>query len=159
MRHQYILITALAAKALAACECGYSVNGTNAEYFGLFTNAHETDFLHVSDKSSITTTGWLPQVYNVTAQNAHGEYGKSFQWGNVVPNPMPDGQWNGDAIGVGDPGLQLWVRSELEEGMVPVAEIATAPDNMLYGSFRSGVKMTGINGTCGAFFWYRNDSE
>lgn len=158
MRYPSILLTGFVAQVLAACECGYSVNGTTAEYFGLFTNAFETDFLHVHDMSD-SATGWTAQAYNVTAQNAHGEYGKSFQLGNVIANPMADGHWNGDAMGVGDPGLQLWVRSELEEELVPVAEIATEPYDMLYGSYRAGIKVTGMNGTCGAFFWYRNDSE
>ncbi|KAK4988228.1 hypothetical protein LTR50_004054 [Elasticomyces elasticus] len=43
--------------------------------------------------------------------------------------------------------------------MVEMGEIVTERDDMLYGSFRVGMKTTGVPGTCAAFFWYRNDTQ
>lgn len=65
----------------------------------------------------------------------------------------------------GPPGLQLWVRGvnnlsdyvatdPSERGkMVRVAEIDSLRDDIRYGSFRIGMKMAEVEGTCAAFFW------
>lgn len=53
----------------------------------------------------------------------------------------------------GDAGLQLWVGSTLVDGLVPMGEIASKRADMAYGSFRIGMKVTSVSGTCGAFFW------
>ena len=62
-----------------------------------------------------------------------------------------------------DPGLQLWVRSTLVgnpgQKLVPSAEIVSPREDILYGSFRIAMKTTQINGTCSAFYFYRNDSQ
>lgn len=108
---------------------------------------------------SIGTTGWLPQVYNTAAEDTHGEFGTSKQLGNIVANPLPEGQYGGVPATVGDAGLQLWVRSEVEQGLVPVAEIVSPRNDIMYGSFRASIKFSAMNGTCGAFFWYHNDSS
>ena len=47
----------------------------------------------------------------------------------------------------------------LNDKLVPSAEIVTEREDILYGSFRIGMKTTDINGTCSAFFFYRNDTQ
>lgn len=34
-----------------------------------------------------------------------------------------------------------------------MAEIVTNRSDIMYGSFRAGMKIAAVNGTCGAFFW------
>ena len=57
--------------------------------------------------------------------------------------------------------MQLWVGTAAEavDGLVSMGEIAAARDDIVYGSFRAGIKVTTVPGTCGAFFWYRNNTE
>lgn len=83
---------------------------------------------------------------------------------DLIPNFITDRyDWFGQGISGGDPGLQLWVRSSLiqdsGEQLVPCAEIISERDDILYGSFRIAMKTTGVNGTCGAFYFYRNESQ
>lgn len=80
--------------------------------------------------------------------------GKQAELSNVIPNPLKDSSaWSGSGINGGDAGLQLWVRANDSDGMVPIGEIDGTRDDMLYGSFRVGMKLSPVNGTCGAFFW------
>ncbi|GAB7339221.1 hypothetical protein MBLNU457_5879t1 [Dothideomycetes sp. NU457] len=166
-----LIISLLAAVVACTCECGYTVNSTSSPACSLFTEAFETDFLHLRDLANESTvsddpkkaTGWVPQAYNTTPSDARGEYGKSMMLSNLVTNPVPNmSTWGGQGS---DPGLQLWVRQELvplsgtTSEMVSGAEIASTRDDMLYGSFRVGAKFSSVNGTCGAFFFYRNDSS
>lgn len=140
------------------CECGFSVNTTSTNHYGLFTNIVETDFLHATNVtySGVGSTGWMPQVYNVTAEQSRGEYGRLNNLSTIVTSPLSAGEWSGQpANGPGDPGLQLWVRSEVEDGLVPTAELALQDDDILYGSFRVAMKVPRINGTCSAFFLYQ----
>lgn len=112
----------------------------------------EADFLHLSQVG--TSFGWQPQAYNVTAEDARGSFGKQAETGNVIPNPLKDANaWLGEAVNGGDAGLQMWVRGQDSNGMVPMAEIDGTRSDLLYGSFRIGMKATSVNGTCGAFFW------
>ncbi|OCL12042.1 glycoside hydrolase family 16 protein, partial [Glonium stellatum] len=139
------------------CECGYSVNRTSDSSFKVFTELLETDFLH---SENLTGAGWTPQEYNVSHQAARGPYGKQFRVSNVVANPLRDEySWAGSSVNGGDAGLQLWVRSNDSDGLVGAAELAAQRTDVLYGSFRIGVKMSGVQGTCAAFFWFRNDSQ
>jgi hypothetical protein len=145
-----------ATTASAGCECGYSVNGTESEY-AIFTDAIETDFLHVKDSSQ---HGWIPQDYNTSADQANGPYGMAKQNRNLMSNYI-DNEWkfSGPGIDGAEPGLQLWVHPEGGDGDVPCAEIVSERDDILYGSFRIAMKTTNVNGTCSAFFVYRNDSQ
>ncbi|KAF2762856.1 concanavalin A-like lectin/glucanase [Pseudovirgaria hyperparasitica] len=143
---------------LASCECGYSVNSTTDEKHAVFTDLHETDFLHISDLN--TPTGWRPQDYKVSPRDARGPYGKSFSIANVIPNPMKNNyDWAGESARGGDAGLQLWVRSKVQTVNVGSAELAGDRQDMLYGSFRVAMKMSRYSGTCGAFFWYSTDTQ
>lgn len=135
--------------ARADCECGYTVNST------LYTDLIETDFLHLAN--IIDDTDWQAQNYTVTPELARGPYGKNASVSNVIANPLKSQyDWAGDGINGGDAGLQLFVRGGApQDGLIPMAEVATARIDMLYGSFRAGMKVTGTPGTCGAFFWVR----
>jgi len=167
-----LIISLLAALAACACECGYTVNSTSSPAYSLFTEAFETDFLHLynlANQSAVSenpnkATGWTPQAYNITPSDARGPYGKAAMLSNLLTNPFPNKTtWGGLEQG-SDPGLQLWVRQALvplsgTSQMVSSAEVASTRDDMLYGSFRVGAKFSSVNGTCGAFFFYRNDSS
>ena len=140
-----LLLTVL---VLADCECGYTVNST------LYTDLIESDFLHINNITN--DTDWQVQEYTVSADLARGPYGKQASTDNVVANPLKSQyDWSGDGVNGGDAGLQLIVRGGTPDkgGLVPMAELATTRDDMLYGSFRAGMKITNVNGTCGAFFW------
>lgn len=146
--------------------CGFTVNRTDSLYSAVFTEVFETDFLHGYDVTidSLHEHGWTPQVYNVTPGAARGPYGKAAMLDSVRGNPIGNQwDWVGPGIRGADPGLQLWVRNMLVgdagELMVPMGEIVSKRADMLYGSFRIGVKYTSQPGTCSAFFWYRNDSQ
>lgn len=133
----------------ANCQCGYTVDSL------LYTDLIETDFQHVKDISS--NTDWAPQEYTVDAATARGPYGKNTSTGNVIANPLKkkDGSTAESVLG-GDAGLQLFVRGGVPaNGLIPVAEMSSERTDLWYGSFRAGMKLTGIKGSCGAFFWVR----
>jgi len=118
----------------------------------LYTDILETDFLHL--RSLKSNPCWVSQQYNVTAAVGRGKYGKEATLANVVPNPYTNlASSSGTSLHGGDAGLQLWVGSTLVDGLVPMGEIASKRADMTYGSFRIGMKVTSISGTCGAFFW------
>lgn len=162
-----IALLALASYASATpwhCKCGYSVNKTDSEHFGLFTHVAETDFFHagsVGDKKhSFAVPGWDGETGNKTAEEANRAVGYSKQLGNVIANSLPEGRWGGQPRTVGDAGLQLWVRSGLENDLVPVAAInnmeaiaSKSTSRMLYGSYRAAIRFSGMNGTRGEFSW------
>lgn len=134
------------------CACGYTVNATTSTTYAIFTELLETDFTHLSDIRS--NDCWVPQQYNQTASKARGKYGKAATLQNVISNPYASTtQWAGHGINGGDAGLQLWVNNTVVDGMVTMGEIASQRMDMLYGSFRVGMKVTGTPGTCGGFFY------
>ena len=146
----YTFLLSVAALVLPAlvradCECGYVVNST------LYTDLLETDFLH----SSSVTTDWQAQKYSVQPQVSRGPYGKDAEVANVVPNPLKSkDDWSGNGTKGGEAGLQLIVRGGIpKDRLIPMAELVSTREDMLYGSFRTAMRMTGTNGTCGAFFW------
>lgn len=159
------LTTAQISTEKALCPCGRTVNATGAETsWALFTELFESDFLHAAELKAQDKNTWIPQAYNVTPEASRGPYGKVSEVGNVVTNQngrMYD--WNGPGMRGEDPGLQLWVRKDavrVDGGSgVPMAEIVSARDDILYGSFRIGMKTTQVSGTCGGFFFYRNDTN
>ena len=141
------LLLLLTPLAHADCECGYTVNSA------LYTDLLETDFLHLPNIT--LDTDWQPQNYTVSPAAARGPYGKNATIGNVIANPLQNNNsWAGEGVLGGDPGLQLWARGGTPaNGLIPMAEVASAREDMLYGSFRAAMKLTGTSGTCGAFFW------
>ncbi|PWW79638.1 Glycoside Hydrolase Family 16 protein, partial [Tuber magnatum] len=138
--------------ANADCECGYSLNST------VFTDLIESDF--TLPQNITGNTDWVLQEWQVDKEASKGPYGRKTQMQNVVSNPSV--QHNISSKGVnGDPaGLELFVRKLEDNGEhIGVAEADTRRTDMLYGTFRAGIKTTSINGTCGAFFWYLNDTQ
>ncbi|KAF2138694.1 glycoside hydrolase family 16 protein [Aplosporella prunicola CBS 121167] len=153
------VISQLPNTASAKCECGYSLNKTTDASHEVWTDLLETDFMH-ADTLNSESIGWSPQEYNVTSKSARGPYGKMASLANVIANPLKNSwDWSGEGIHGGDPGMQLWARSEIVEDMVGMGEIVADRTDMLYGSFRVAMKLTAVPGTCGAFFWFRNDTQ
>ncbi|KAK3109480.1 hypothetical protein LTR53_017233 [Teratosphaeriaceae sp. CCFEE 6253] len=148
-----LLMLALVPYTLAICRCNhYDLTATDPapSNHAVFTEYLATDF--TQPNASLTWTSapgadWQAQAYNVTPTAARGPYGKAAELSNVVLG------------GYGGEGLQLWVRSQPLVDMIPIAEVVTARTDILYGSFRVSMKTTAVNGTCGAFFFYHDDSQ
>jgi len=135
-----------------SCSCGYAINSPSSNTTTVYTQLLETDFLHLYSTSK--NPCWQPQTYNVTASDARGPQGKLATPKNIVPNPLSSWDvWEGDGILGGDPGLRVWVNATEVDGMVPLGEMVSLRDDMLYGSYRINMKVSGTPGTCGAFFW------
>ncbi|KAF2848148.1 glycoside hydrolase family 16 protein [Plenodomus tracheiphilus IPT5] len=153
------LLLAVSRFANAACECGYSLNKTSDADYSVFTELQENDFLHVNTKD-FSEVGWAPQVYNVSSANARGPFGKDMELTNIIANPFKDSKaWAGDAAHGGDAGLEMWVRGDHADGFVSGAEMTSHRTDALHGSFRVGMKLSNSSGTCGAFFFYYNNSQ
>ncbi|PHH61060.1 hypothetical protein CDD81_828 [Ophiocordyceps australis] len=88
---------------------------------------------------------WVRQEFDVSAAAGRGKYGKAFR---------------ADKVQIGGSGLELGVGSQLVQGeAVPVAEVDSARADVHWGSYRAGIKLTAVPGTCSAFFWYFNDTQ
>lgn len=142
---------------LADCECGYSITSTSGERQYVFTDLLENDFIHLdltSDSQSYGEYGWAPQEFNMSSEVARGRYGEAFTPQNVISNNIAEEQtFEGPGSKGGDAGLNLVVRSEVQNGMVTGADISTTDVHFFHGTFRAGIKVTDVPGTCSAFFW------
>lgn len=140
------------AQAQGSCQCGFSVTSRDNETDSwLFTEMIETDFSTVQDMT--TMTDWVRQEYNVSAEEGRGEYGKAFVTNNVEPM-INKGVMGDEASDRGEKRvLGLKVNSSLSDDAVPAAEIDSSRLDLHWGSYRTGMKVTGSNGTCSAFFW------
>ncbi|KAJ4392419.1 hypothetical protein N0V85_007069 [Neurospora sp. IMI 360204] len=145
-----VIALAFSGQVLADCECGYQSDNLDGVYQNVFTDLIETNFARMPDIS--TNTDWLRQEFNVTKAKARGEYGEMFYINDDVEYVDNIGNRASD-------GVQLIVRQDLVDGMVPVAEIDTARLDLSYGTFRASMKLTATPGTCAAFFWYFNDTQ
>lgn len=144
--------------ALADCECGYAIKTDDGR--AVFSDLLESDFVHlnITDRSKeYGVYGWAAQAFDMTKEEARGPYGELFTVDNVVSSNIPDikvfdqaGNHGGDA------GLHLIVGSKIVNGMVASAEVSTTDLHFSYGTFRTGIKLTDIPGTCSAFFWVRD---
>jgi hypothetical protein len=168
MRHAPILaLLTLVSQAWADCDCGYSVNAIDTDKFGLFTHIMETDFLHAKKTNlavhSNVDSDWITEEHNKTAKEFGTKFGTSMQTGNVLVNPLPDGQWGGQPDTAAAPGLQLWVRHAVDKDRIPIAAVNVNQflrgknRGMHYGSFRAAIKFSGMNGARGAFIWKSKD--
>lgn len=150
-----LLATALvgAGLARAACQCGYTaLSGASLNQPVLFTDLLETDFLHLVQLKD--TPDWRAQTHNRTIARARGKYGEAYRLENVIPNPIADkAAFTGSGVNGGDPGLQMRVKPEVVDQMVPVSEIATKRDDLFYGTYRVSMKLQSQKGTCAAFYW------
>ncbi|KAL7929490.1 glycoside hydrolase family 16 protein [Trichoderma chlorosporum] len=151
----------------ADCECGFiaqSSGNTTRDGEGnqlFFTNMMESKFFELKNISRDST--WRRQQYNVSARAGRGEYGKAFGVDNVYSATGDDGNADGaestGSSSSGGDGVELVVGSTLVDDAIPVAELDSARVDLFYGSYRAGMKLTAVNGTCAAFFWYFNDTQ
>lgn len=145
-----ILLLGFARPTAADCECGYAtvIDGD----VQAFTDLIETDFAHLDNIA--TNTDWVRQAFNVTSEKDRGDYGEMYAIENMRTQPDPNSHVEDGQAQDGQPaGLGLTVKSSLIAGMVPVSEIDSNRTDILYGSFRAGMKLTNVSGTCSAFFW------
>ncbi|KAI1190613.1 glycoside hydrolase, family 16 [Nemania serpens] len=158
-----IVLPLLFSSAFGDCECGYSITTGSDGTQHVFTDVHETDFIHIDvtgDGEGSASHGWAPQGYNISSQASRGPFGESFAVRNVMSNTNKDRDVFGGRGTLGlDAGLLLVVRNVLQKKRVPVAEISTTGLDYFYGTFRAGIKTTDVPGTCSAFFWYQNDTQ
>ncbi|KAL8668605.1 MAG: hypothetical protein Q9168_006773 [Polycauliona sp. 1 TL-2023] len=138
----------------AACECGYQSHAIKSDENPVYTDVLESDFLHLQDFNA--QQDWARQVWNIPAVGT-APWGRNMTLDNVITNPLA-GDVGTTGINGGDPGLELRVTAgEPRGGAVKGGEVATIRRDMMYGSFRAGMKYTPQNGTCGAFFFYESD--
>lgn len=149
---------ALARFTVADCECGYMVKKTDTADPIVLTDLLESDFTTL--KNIKKDRDWAVQDWKIDAEASRGDYGRITEPRNAISNPGKDLKTSSEGINGGLPGIDLYVRA-LEEGAehVSVGEIDSRRSDMLWGSYRAGLKITGVNGTCGAFFWYLNDTQ
>ncbi|PMD20621.1 glycoside hydrolase family 16 protein [Hyaloscypha hepaticicola] len=156
--HTLFFLSFFLSCAHALCECGFNVKlsptNNSSPIEATFINTIESDFTQIQQSS------WDPDWFIVTYNQTTGFLGKIAETRNVLYNHVVDNtSTSSPGIFSGDPGVQLIVRSTLQNGMVPMGELRTKRQDIQYGSFRSRIKFTGINGTCGASFWYYNDTQ
>ncbi|KAL6894947.1 glycoside hydrolase family 16 protein [Trichoderma evansii] len=166
-----ILLLALMPNLVAAdCECGFITHSSLTQKQArnssvpsqlFFTNMLESKFFELKNVSLDST--WRRQQYNVSARAGRGEYGKAFAVKNVYSLPSNSDEDSvastGSYSNSGGDGIALVVSSTLTNDSVPVAELDSARMDMVFGSYRAGMKLTPVNGTCAAFFWYFNDTQ
>lgn len=153
MRFILPIILSFAGYATADCECGYSSSiGDSVEPY-IFTDLIESDFLHISNIS--LDTDWRRQQFNMSAAAGRGPYGMNYSIEQVASNPILDGNtWSGNGEFGNDPGVQLTVSGGVPaDGFVQTAEMDSAREDLLWGTYRAAMKLTLTPGTCSAFFW------
>lgn len=151
-------ILAVARLAAADCECGYSIKKTDTTDSYVLTDILESDFTTL--KNIKKDKDWAVQEWKIGSDSSRGPYGRSTDPNNVISNPGKDLSKSSEGINGGLPGLELVVKTPQEgDEYISVGEVDSRRSDMLWGSYRAGIKMTGINGTCGAFFWYLNDTQ
>ncbi|TAQ88366.1 hypothetical protein B7494_g3312 [Chlorociboria aeruginascens] len=148
------------ATTTGSCECGYAATiGSTPTTPYVFTDLIESDFLHLRNIS--LDTDWKRQEFPVTPAAGRGPFGMNYTTLNVVSNPIRDhANFTGPGMYGGDPGLQLAVGGGIPaNGYVQTAQLDSAREDLLWGSYRAALKLTLTPGTCSAFFWYFNDSQ
>ncbi|KAL8982038.1 MAG: hypothetical protein Q9205_003341, partial [Flavoplaca limonia] len=155
MSFNALLALALIPQLVSAdCECGYRSHSIKSNENPVYTDALESDFLHLADINA--QQDWARQVWNIPAVGT-APWGRNATLDNVITNPLP-GDVGTTGVKGGDPGLEIRVSAgEPRGGAVKNGEIATIRRDMKYGSFRAGIKYTPQDGTCGAFFFYESD--
>ncbi|KAF7955800.1 hypothetical protein EAE96_004723 [Botrytis aclada] len=159
MRFIIPIVLSFAGHATADCECGYSsFIGDSVEPY-IFTDLIESDFLHIPNITF--DTDWRRQQFNMSADAGRGPYGMNYSIEQVTSNPILDeNTWSGDGEFGVDPGVQLTVGGgDPANGFVQTAEMDSAREDLLWGTYRAAMKLTLTPGTCAAFFWYFNDSQ
>ncbi|PQE33558.1 glycoside hydrolase family 16 protein [Rutstroemia sp. NJR-2017a WRK4] len=159
MKLVFPLLLSIAGYATADCECGYSSTIDNSAEPYVFTDLIESDFLHLPNITK--DTDWRRQSFNKTPAEGRGPYGMDYSIAQVTSNPILDeNTWTGEGENGGDPGLQLSVSGGIPaNGYVKTAELDSMREDLLWGTYRTAMKLTLNPGTCSAFFWYFNDSQ
>ena len=82
----------------------------------------------------------------------------NYTIGSVFSNPISNhSQWSGPGVKGPDAGLQLTVDSGLPvNGYIKTAQMDSAREDLLWGTYRAGMKLTKVAGTCASFFWVSN---
>ncbi|KAH7201866.1 hypothetical protein ACKRZS_011014 [Fusarium odoratissimum] len=143
----HLLVTARLVSG--ACECGYSIKNPQGDSPIVFTDRLETKFSQLHNISE--GHDWVAQNFSVSAADGRGNFSKAF----LPTNVNTRGTKSGD-----DSGLELRVRSVVnKDDAIPSSEVDTARLDLHWGSFRAGMKLTDVKGTCAAFFWYFNDTQ
>ena len=141
----------------ADCECGYAIKSGDVRE--VFRDLLENDFVHldIMDRTQeYGRYGWAAQAFDMTKEEARGPYGELFTVDNVVSSTIANKKiFDDEGDHGGDAGLHLTVGSKTMNDMVPSAQIATTDLHFSYGTFRAGMKVTDVPGTCSAFFWVR----
>lgn len=133
---------------MALCECGYTANGYGDDKPWLFTDMLESRFIKTNSMSPLQD--WLSQEYNVSAQDGRGKYGKEFISSNILTHPQDPAT---EGFNQSSAGVELRVKSNVRDGAVLAAEMDTSRRDLHWGSYRAGMKLTKVSGTCAAFFW------
>lgn len=153
MAFRRLVCLVLAARlAMAVCDCGFTVrdpkNETEAPW--LFADMLESDFTKMHNISQ--DHDWMRQEYNVSARAGRGPYGEEYLVADVELEIGAQRLQSHDNNADGD-GLVLRVGASLSNNKVECAEIDTTQADLLWGSYRAGMKLTDVPGTCAAFFW------
>ncbi|QSZ37303.1 hypothetical protein DSL72_009397 [Monilinia vaccinii-corymbosi] len=159
MRFILLLVLSFGGYATADCECGYSSSIGDSVQPYVFTELVESDFLHIPNIT--LDTDWRRQQFNVSAAVGRGPYGMNYSIEQVASNPILDEySWSGNGKFGANPGVQLTVGGgDPANGFVQTAEMDSAREDLLWGTYRAALKLTLTPGTCSAFFWYFNDSQ
>ncbi|KAF9776500.1 hypothetical protein IL306_005314 [Fusarium sp. DS 682] len=136
-----------------ACECGYSIQNPEGDGLIVFTDRLETNFSQLHNISE--GHDWVAQQFTVSAKDGRGNFSKAFVPSNVDTRGTDFQDDTGHQA-----GLELRVGSVVsKDDAIPASEVDTARLDLHWGSFRAGMKLTDIKGTCAAFFWYFNDTQ
>ncbi|KAM0419604.1 hypothetical protein ACHAPD_003167 [Fusarium lateritium] len=146
------VLAAVVRLVTSTCDCGYSIQDPEGEGVIVFMDRLETDFGQLQTISQ--SHDWVAQKFTVSAEDGRGNYSKAFEPTNVAiqvthPQDHPD---------LGH-GVELRVSSTISNDTIPGSEIDTKRLDLHWGSFRAGMKLTDVKGTCAAFFWYFNNTQ
>ncbi|OJD17638.1 hypothetical protein AJ78_02288 [Emergomyces pasteurianus Ep9510] len=148
-----VLLSLLAAtsKVHASCECGFSMSDTK-DYF---THVIYNNFTAFSPSKNLRTNpdftkDWEVQNWGVPPRS----WVKPLAIDNMEENVFLR---EGNLI-LRQQGYSK--EDALTKSKVRVASIASQRDDIIHGSFRVELKMENAKGgSCGAFFWYRDDEN
>jgi hypothetical protein len=139
-------LVAVARLVSGICDCGYSIQSPGGEELMVFMDGLETDFGQLQNISQ--SHSWVAQEFTVSAEDGRGNYSKTFEPTNVaIQATHPQNHPGHDA------GVELRVSSTISNNSISGSEIDTRRLDLHWGSFRAGMKLTDIKGTCAAFFW------
>ncbi|KKA27366.1 hypothetical protein TD95_004925 [Thielaviopsis punctulata] len=127
----------------------------------IFTHSIESDFISACPISR--SPSWIRPEFNITREPSEAELPESFRSENTFSSSLNAEFLANIAAGrrleVGNVGVVLRVRGGRVDGMVSTSEMDSKRNDVGYGSFRVGLKLSREPGTCAAFFWYHDDAH